>query len=356
MAVLKLNRARLQHNFRFLSHLFEEKNIEWGVVTKILCGTKIFIEELIQMGVMEMHDTRISNLKIIKSIAPHIQTVYIKPPARSNVRDVIQYADVSFNSSFGTIELLSEEAVRQQKEHRVIIMIEMGDLREGVLGKDLLDFYSRVCSLPNITIAGLGTNFNCLNGIMPSKEKLVRLCAYKKELENMFKHDIPWVSGGTSVALSLLLSGDIPKEVNHFRLGEALFFANDLFTGKTFKGMLPDVFSFEAEIIELKEKPMIPDGEQQANVAGYIPEYNPLDADRTSNRAILDVGLLDINPSYLTPIDSNIVVIEASSDMLVLDLGTNENGYKIGDFIAFKIPYMGALGLLHSFYIQKQIV
>ncbi len=109
-------------------------------------------------------------MKAIKKIDPNVQTVYIKPPARRAVKSLVKYADVSFNTEFDTIKLISEEAVKQnKKKHKIIIMVEMGDLREGVLGDNLVDFfYSSIFKLPNIEVVGLGTNLNCLNGVMPS--------------------------------------------------------------------------------------------------------------------------------------------------------------------------------------------
>lgn len=355
MAILKLYRNRLHHNFSFLKNTFAENDIEWGVVTKLLCGTKLYLQELVKMGITEMHDTRISNIKMIKSLAPNIQTVYIKPPARRSIPSIIKYADVSFNTDLSTIRLLSAEAVKQKKQHKIIIMIEMGDLREGVMGEQLVDFYGQVFALPNITIVGIGTNLNCLNGILPNQDKLIQLCLYKQLIEVKFNHHIPWVSGGTSVTLSLLINDKIPKEVNHFRIGEALFFGNDLFTGKLFNGMVGDVLKLFAEIIELSEKPVIPTGDQIENVAGHIPSYDPADEGRTTFRAILDVGLLDINPKFITPDDERIKIIEASSDMMVVDLDDNPGKYKTGDMISFSLRYMGALGLLNSYYVEKVV-
>lgn len=355
MAILNLYRDKLQHNFKFLSKLFLSKNIDWGVVTKLLCGNKLFLNELISLGIKEMHDTRISNIKTIKSLDPSIQTVYIKPPAKRSIPNVIKFVDVSFNTEYFTIKMLSDEAVKQGKIHKVIIMIEMGDLREGVMGDNLINFYSQVFGLPNIEIIGIGTNLNCLNGIMPNQDKLIQLCLYKQLIEAKFNVKIPWISGGTSVTLSLMINNQIPKEVNHFRIGEALFFANDLFTGEIFKGMQPDVFKLYAEVIELYEKPIVPTGDQIENVVGVIPKFNKKDYGKTTYRAIIDVGLLDINPSYLAPDDENINIVEASSDMLVMDLGENKKGYKTGDLISFKLRYMGALGLLNSNYIEKEV-
>ena len=113
----------------------------------------------------------------------------------------------------------------------------------------------------------IGTNLNCLNGIMPNQDKLIQLSLYKQLIEAKFNRSIPWISGGTSVTLSLLIHKQIPPGINHFRIGEALFFGNDLFTGKQFEGMESDVFKLFAEIIELYEKPIVPNGDQIENIA-----------------------------------------------------------------------------------------
>ena len=135
-------------------------------------------KEVIDLGVLEIHDPGISNLKKIKKLKPEIQTVYIKPPSKLNIAKIVKYADVSFNTEIYTIKLLSEEAIRQNKTHKIIIMIEMGDLREGVLGEELMTFYEQIFSLPNIEIRGIGTNLNCLSGVMPTQDKLIQLSLF----------------------------------------------------------------------------------------------------------------------------------------------------------------------------------
>ena len=153
-----------------------------------------------------------------------------------------------------------------------------------------------------------------------------------------------------------MIKEQLPKQINHFRVGEVLFFGLDLFTNLTIVGMHNDVFRLYAEIIELYEKPKVPSGEQGFNVAGETPEYPKEDYGKQSYRAILDIGLLDCNPQYLITDDENITIIEASSDMLVLDVNQNEAGYKVGDLISFKLKYMGVLGIMNSNYIDKLVV
>ncbi len=356
MASITLYRERLRENYAFLDQLFRERGIAWGVVSKLLCGNTLYINELLLLGVTEIHDSRISNLKKIKKLAPHVQTVYIKPPAKRSIPGIVAHADVSFNTELQTIELLSAEAVRQGKTHKIIIMIEMGDLREGVMGDALVDFYSQVLRMPNIEISGIGTNLNCLNGVMLTQDKLIQLSLYKQLIEAKFDISIPWVSGGTSVAVPLILRNARPMAVNHFRIGEALFFGKDLFTGDTIEGMNDDVLRLHAEIIEISEKPAVPMGEMGANVAGHVNDVDrSADLGVTSLRAILDVGLLDMQPQYLIPDDPGIAIIDASSDMLVVDISASSKQYSVGGLISFRLQYMGALYLLNSFYIEKKV-
>ncbi len=353
MAFIKLYRNKLRENFEFLDALFQKHNVEWGVVSKLLCGNKAFIQELIDLGIREMHDTRITNLKAIKQLCPEVQTVYIKPPPKRSIANVVKFADVSFNTDYSTIALLSDEAVVQDKLHKIIIMVEMGDLREGVLGEQLTDFYGKVFNLPNIEIIGIGTNLNCLNGIMPSVDKLIQLSLYKQLIEAKFDKKIRWISGGTTVAVPMLIKNQVPAAVNHFRVGEALYFGKDLFTNGMIEGLHSDVFRLYTEIIELYEKPVVPTGEQMENPSGRLNVFDEADFGKKTYRAIIDIGLLECNPQYLIPEDENIEVIEASSDMLVIDLRRNEKGYKVGDLISFQLKYMGALGLMNSVYVNK---
>ena len=355
MAHLVLHRERLQNNYQHLDRLFRAHDITWGIVSKLFCGTEIYLQELIKLGTREILDSRISNLEKIKTLDESVTTVYIKPPAQDLIEKIIAHADVSFNTEYETIRLLSEEAGRQGKMHRIIIMIEMGDLREGVMREDLVDFYQKIFELPNIQVIGLGTNLNCLSGVMPSDDKLIQLSLYKQIIELKFKRTIPWISAGTSVTLPMLLRQQLPAGTNHFRIGETLYFGNNLVEENTIEGMVEDVLELHAQIIEVNEKPLIPSGELAANPSGDVFEVDAEAYGKTTNRAIIDIGLLDINPDYISPKADDVEVVGASSDMIILDLKDNPRNLKAGDAVTFRLKYMGALSLLNSDYIEKRI-
>ena len=355
MAFITLNKEKLKTNHRFLEALFEEHNIEWAAVSKLLCGDKTFLKELLDLGIEEFCDSRVSNLKAIKAINPDVQTVYIKPPAKRSISSVVKYADVSFNTEIDTIELISAEAKKQGKMHKILIMIELGELREGVLREDLIDFYERIFKLPNIKVIGLGTNLACIYGVLPSHDKLIQLSLYKELIEAKFNREIPFVSGGSSVTIPLIFQGLLPEGINHFRVGETLFMGTDVYHNTTFDEMENDVFQLFAEIIELTEKPMVPVGELGYNLKGEKQEKEANTGD-TSNRAIIDIGLLDVDDQHVKLKDDKLSIVGASSDMIVLDLGANEDEYKIGDLIEFEMDYMGILRIMNSRYIEKRVM
>jgi predicted amino acid racemase len=356
MAYLTLNQKKLSENYDFLKNIFDEKDVSWGVVSKVFCGNRLFLTELLQLGVREIHDSRISNLAMVKSIDPTIQTVYIKPVSKRNIGKMVQFADVSLNSELKTIEWISEEAVLQEINHKIIIMVETGDLREGVMGEQLVDFYSQIFELPNIEIVGLGTNLNCLNGIMPSTDKLIQLCLYKQIIELKFNKKIPWISAGTSVTIPLMFNHQLPNGINHFRVGETLYFGMDLFEEKIIEGMHGDVFELHAEIIEMQEKPLVPSGILAPTPQGDMVEIDEELLGKSSFRAIVDVGVLDVDPKYLIVKDETITLLGASSDMIIINLGDNPNSYNVGDVLNFDLKYMGALSLLNSDYIDKKVI
>ncbi|MBR9859833.1 alanine/ornithine racemase family PLP-dependent enzyme [bacterium] len=354
MAFITLDRDKLQKNFNFLDGIFKEHGIEWAAVSKLMCGDRTFLKELIDLGIPELCDSRVSNLKAIKAIDPSVQTVYIKPPAKRAIKSVVQYADVSFNTEIDTIELISAEAKRQNKMHKVLIMIELGELREGVLREELIAFYERVFELPNIKVIGLGTNLTCMYGVLPSHDKLIQLSLYKQLIEAKFNREIPFVSGGSSVTIPLIFQGLLPDGINHFRVGETLFMGTDVYHNTTFEQMESDVFQLFAEIIELTEKPRVPQGEMGFNVSGEQKSFDD-DTGETSHRAIIDMGLLDVDQEHVKLKDKHLKVVGASSDMIVLDLGENEDQYKIGDLIEFELDYMGILRIMNSRYIDKRV-
>lgn len=356
MAFITIDIKKLKSNFEYLNNLFNLKNIKWAVVTKLLCGNKDYLIELLKFDIKQICDSRVSNLKMIKQINPNVETIYIKPPAKRAIKSVVQYADISMNTAIETIKLLSEEAKIQKKTHKIIIMIELGELREGIMREDFIDFYSQVFSLSNIEVVGIGANLSCLYGVLPNQDKLIQLSLYEQLIEAKFNRKIKYVSGGSSVTIPLIFQNLLPKGINHFRVGESLFLGTDVYNDSVLKDMETNIFKLYAEIIELIEKPQLPDGTMGTNMKGDSTSLNEELYTKTSFRAIVDIGVLDVDEKHIELIDKSCSIVGGSSDMFVIDLYENSKKYKVGDLLEFKLDYFGILRLLNSKYVEKRIL
>lgn len=361
MAELVIKSDKIISNVEKLNRFLVKHNVEWSLVVKVLSGHKPFLEKLLFHPVVkQLHsvgDSRISGLKAIKELNPDIVTMYVKPPAMDTIKSIVSYADISLNSSFRTIEALNAEAGRQGKRHRIIIMIELGELREGILREKVIDFYKRVFELENIDIEGIGTNLGCMYGIQPTYDKLLQMSLYKQLIDAKFNTNLPLISGGSSITLPLVGKSAMPKNINHLRIGETPFLGTTPFDGKRFRDLTSDSFEYMGNIIELELKETTPDGIITEGNIGHTAEDFEWDH---SYRAILDFGILDVDVNELTPKDPEIRFAGTTSDMSVYDLGPVEKDkkcrYKVGDKVKFTPSYMAVARLMNSKFIDKRII
>ncbi|MCD4828015.1 MAG: alanine racemase [Candidatus Cloacimonetes bacterium] len=364
MSELIIKSDKIIENLEKLNTYLYKHNMEWSLIVKVISGHNELLGKILSNPIIkEVHsigDSRLSNLRIIKRIAPDIITMYIKPTAIKNVKSVIRYADISFNTSLMAILALNDEARRKNKIHRIIIMIELGELREGILRENIIEFYSSIFNLSNIEVIGLGTNLGCMYGIEPTYDKLIQLVLYKQLLETKFNRELKIITGGSSISLPLISKHKIPTSVNHFRIGEAAFMGTSPFNAKRFRKLSTSAFEFKANIIELEEKEREPDGLIGEGSVGHIDSATIEGKGRKSFRAIVDFGILDVDPKELTPKDSNIGFIGTTSDMTVYDIGPNltksqKLKYKVGKQISFTPSYMAVARLMNSKFIEKHV-
>ncbi|MEA1973642.1 MAG: alanine racemase, partial [Candidatus Cloacimonadota bacterium] len=321
MAELHINVTKVKNNIRKLNQFFKSHNIKWSLITKVFSGDKDFMEQILTPELIkDIHsvgDSRLSNLKTLKEVNKDLETIYIKPPAATYVDEVVKYADVSLNSSFKTIIALNEAAKKQDKIHKVIIMIELGELREGVNRDDLFDFYEKIFHLSNTKIVGLGSNLGCMYGVEPTYDKLLQLSLYKELIEQKHGSKLELLSGGSSITLPLVENGTIPEDINHFRIGEAAFFGKSPLFNKQFLDLDTHTFDFYSQIIELEVKYLVPDGVINNASIGHSIDFKKGDLGKTTNKAIMDFGLLDVDKDGLKIEDKSVKFVGITSDMTV---------------------------------------
>ncbi|MBW7864635.1 MAG: alanine racemase [Candidatus Hydrogenedentes bacterium] len=355
MSRVIINLDALQSNLDRINRLMASHGAAWTAVTKVLCGNAEVLGALSDMGVRSVGESRLSNLRAVHRVFREPETWYLRIPGMSMCRNLVSLAQVSLNSELETIRRLDEAAGMLEVRHRIIIMIELGDLREGILPGGLIEFYDTVFRLPNIEVLGIGTNLGCLAGVPPTPDQLMQLVLYRELLELKFKRPLSLISAGTSVILPLLLKGQVPRAVNHFRIGEALFLGTDLIDGGVLPGFRDDVILLEGEIVELKEKGLVPQGDSGVTSPFSGVGDTTAQPGRRGYRALIDMGQLDTDIAGLSPIRPDYHVAGASSDITVLNIGENTERLSVGDRVRFRMGYASLLRLMSSRYVPKEV-
>lgn len=345
------DQGKLLHNAAYLDELCSKSEypIDWVPVTKVVSGDTEIIRTLINTGCRTLADSRIENLKSIKEISGSCQTMLLRLPGIHEAEDVVKYADISLVSEIETIKKLQDKAHLLGVNHKIIVMIELGDLREGILAENLIKVGQFILKQSNIEWLGIGTNLTCYGGVIPSEEIMLELAAIKQQVERELNHSLKIISGGNSSILPLLMEQKIPKGINQIRLGESLFFGRESAYGKNIPGMFNDVFTLQAEVIEVKEKNSIPRGALGMNAFGVKPVF----IDRgIHKRAIVALGEQDVPVADLIPLNRSIEIIGSSSDHLILDV--TETNTRVGDVLSFKVNYKSLLYAMTSKYVNKK--
>jgi len=355
MTRLEINLDALRHNYLTVQQWMERQDSSWCVVTKMLCGNQAALKALVDIGARTFADSRLSNIELLRELSSECETWYLRPPALSQIHRVVASCTGSLNSELPTIEALNREAARQEKRHRIIIMIELGELREGVLPRNLIRFYETVLAMKHIEVIGIGTNIGCLHGAVPTVDQFMQLVLYRELLELKFKVELPCISAGTSVAIPMMLKGQLPREINHFRIGETLFLGNDLVTKEPIKALRDDVFELKAEIVELKEKSLTPVGEMSdINPFPSVP-LETIKPGSRGWRALVGIGHLDCEVRGLRPFETDHVVAGASSDLTVVTIPGDPKDIRVGGHMRFRPDYAAALNLMNSRYVDKEL-
>ncbi|MGD8440240.1 MAG: alanine racemase [Holophagae bacterium] len=345
--------SALQHNIRTIDGWLAERGASWTLVTKVLCGHLDTLDALQRLGVKSMADSRLTNLKAIRSVTDDFEAWYLRPPHLTAVADIVELADVSLTSEIRAIEALDAEARRRDTIHRTVVMLELGDLREGVLPGSLIDFCARAFDFDNVEVIGIGANLGCLSGVVPSVDQLDQLVLYHELLELKFSRRLPLISAGASILLPMMLDGEVPAAVNHYRIGEAVFLGTDLVHGGTLDGLRDDAITLEVEVVEVREKGLVPVGETGSMTPFETFDDVELQPGQRGYRAVITVGQLDTEVRGLTPLDPRYQLTGASSDVAVVNVGDNPAGLTVGDTISFRPSYGSLVRLMLSPYVDK---
>lgn len=351
MALLTIDLKKLEHNTKLVCERARDNGVSVYGVTKVLCGLSEVAAVLKSAGVDALADSRLENIAAMREAGVAGPYVLLRLPSMSQAEAVVRLADISLNSELATIQALGRAASTLGLTHKVIIMVDVGDLREGVWPEDFSGLLEACKDIPGIEILGLGTNLACYGGVVPDDSNMALLERLGEVAKTILGREVV-VSGGNSSSLSLLFAGKLPKGINNLRLGEGIILGRETIGREPLPGAHLDVCVLKAEVIELKMKPSVPVGTIGQDAFGNVPVFE----DRGwRKRAILSIGRQDTVPDGLTPLFPGAEVIGASSDHLILDV-TEAPDVKVGDTISFIPGYGALLAAVTSPYVKKNFI
>ena len=344
---------KIKLNTNSIAALCKMNGIQVTGVTKVTCGMPEVAGAMLAGGASAIGESRLENIRKMKENGIDASFLLLRIPHLSAVDEVVELADISLNSDLNVIKGLSQAAVKQGKVHEIILMIDLGDLREGIWPDDLFDIAGEILKLPGIKFAGIGTNLTCYGGVIPTEKNLGQLVEYAEKLEAEFCIELKYISGGNSSSLPLLAAGKMPERINHLRIGEAILLGRETVNREKWPGTDQDAFIFSAEIIELKEKPSVPIGEIGQDAFGGTPVF---ENKGNIKRGILNIGRQDVDIDGIEPVDKGIRILGGSSDHLLVDVTESALQLETGKELRFYPGYGALLALMTSAYVEKKII
>ena len=293
-------------------------------------------------GAEELGTSRLEQVAKCRAAGVPGPWLLIRIPGLTELPDVVALCETSLQSEWPTLLALEEECLRQNKTHRVIVMTDLGDLREGFWDKkELVDVCERVeRDLPHVHLAGIGVNLTCYGSTKPTPEKMNELVGLARQVEQRIGRKLEIVSGGATSSFTLVHWGTMPAGVNHLRIGEAILLGKDLQVDWGIRDMdylCMDALTLRAEVVEVKDKPTYPIGEFAIDAFGRKPVYEDRGIRR---RAILALGRADVGElESLIPREPGLTVIGGSSDHCIVDVEDCPRRLQVGDIVEFSLCY-----------------
>ncbi len=346
---LNIDKQKLAENVRFIKSESDKYGVDICCVTKCFCAIPEIVDIYFENGIREFADSRIQNLKKINYVG--VKRWLLRLPMLSEVEDVVKYSDISLNSQVKTVQALGEEASKIGVVHNVVMMVDLGDLREGVRPEKAIETAKAFNSVDGIKLLGVGVNLNCYGGVLPTETNINELVQIAEEIEKECGITLEVISGGNSGSIYLMQEGKLNKRVNNLRLGEVVFVGQETSYQKNIEGMHENIFTLELEVIEIEDKPSVHIGETGLNSFGEVAVYEDKGI---MKRAIVGCGRQDVDISMIEPLDKNIEIIGFSSDHIILDF-TKKGESFIGEKIKFNVSYGAILSLCTSEYVCKEV-
>lgn len=350
--MVEINKEKMKHNLKYTCDLLHKQNKTLSLVCKGVCSNKLIMDNIVRNSDCDYLAT--SRVMDAKRMSVYKKPIFlIRSSMKCEIKDIIKYCDISFESSIETLSILNKEAKKQNKTHEIVLAIDLGDLREGIFythEDEIYEFIDYLYKCSNLSFKGIGTNLGCLNRIQTNSKNLSMLVSVKEKIEKHYNIKINFVSGLNSASYPMIEHSEIPCEINNARIGEAWLMGHDGVLDLNLDNLYRDTLIFKAQVIEVKNKPSLPLGEISPIANVKINDKGII------KRAIIACGHQEIDIENIIPLDSDIKILGCSSDHTVLDITDCKKQYKVGDIISLIPKYKSMLRMFSSNYVHKKLV
>lgn len=355
---VEIDQRALRKNVEAIVERCRKMNIEIAGVIKGATGIPQCAEAFRDGGASMIASSRLEQLEDALQAGINLPFLLLRVPMLSEIPQVIRLTDISLNSEETVLKALNQEAERQGKRHKVILMADLGDLREGFWNKDEMVKAARMVEseCQHLVLGGVGTNLGCYGSVEATADKLSELVDIAERIEKEIGRKLEYISGGATTSLPRIFDGDMPERINLLRVGEGILLAKDLdrFFGYDMGFMNQNVFILKAEVIEVKDKPSHPVGKLSVDAFGNTPVYE----DRgIRKRALIGVGKVDYGAcDSIVPLKKGIEIIGASSDHTILDIEEYEGELKVGDILSFGLTYASLVYVTNCRNVRIEVI
>ncbi|TNF19833.1 MAG: alanine/ornithine racemase family PLP-dependent enzyme [Rhodobacteraceae bacterium] len=337
---IEIDLGKIRRNTRCLVDRLAGQGIAVAGVTKAVCGDPQVAQAMLDGGASSLADARVSNVARLRGAGIDCPITLIRSPMLSEAGRVVTTCAASYNTGLDLIAALCAAARRAGTVHDIILMVEMGDRRDGILPQDAVGLARAVAVMPGVALRGIGANFACLGNLPPDAGAMARLSDLATEIEGTCGPVLERVSGGGSATLPWALGPGPRGRINELRLGEAILLGTDPVSGKPIEGLHTDAFTLVAEVIETGPRTAAP-LQLVAPAQGALR----LVRDRPGARVILALGGQDTNVRGLR-CPAQGVFIGATSDHAVLE--TPGTALRVGDEIRCQVNYDALMRVMNA--------
>lgn len=339
---VEVDLGKIRHNTKTLVRRLKVHGIDVAGVTKAVCGHPEIAQAMLDGGATGLADSRIANIRRMRRAGITCAITLIRSPLLSQIDDVVQYCDASYNSESEVIAALGDVAEKSGTAHNILLMVEMGDMREGILPGNVASMAQHCVKTKGIVLSGLATNFACFGGQRPDAEKMAAFSTIAEAIENQYGPFSGVVSGGNSASLPWAVTAIKSGRIDDLRIGEAILLGVDPLNGEQIGGLFTDAFSLVAEVIETKVK-------SETIVAAIGTPPSPSIRLVTDNdccsRSILALGHQDTDVLGLT-MPPGTTYLGATSDHMVVQRPKPE--IAVGSELSFQMNYSALMRIMAS--------